>query len=506
MVDAIIPAAEKFCNPISPKYSHAANLSPAEKKELSVQTLAGPSTVTALAASINVSRKFVYAQKKIADAALEQAFTPVPKDDKVLFYLPVTKKWIRQFVLALILICHSSFRGVIEILDSLFDYRSISLGTIHNIVMDATKKAAAINREEDLSYIRYCAPDEIFQNGRPVLVGMDVDSTYCYLLSAEEHRDETTWGVHLLDLRERGLNPIYTIADGGKGLRAGQAAAWPDIPCHGDVFHAEREFGKLAYYLENRAAGAVTRREKVENKMIRAKNKGKGQRFSKALALARQAEENASCLAEEVRILSDWMRDDILALAGPELESRFELFDFIVGELEKREPLCSYRIRPVRRMLHNQRDVLLAFVGTLEKRFADLADKMNLPVYLVHAVYELQGKDQNHPIYWKRRSELQKKLKNDFFTVCQAVQEILADTPRASSLVENLNSRLRNYFFLRRHIGNDYLELLRYFLNHRRFMRSERPEREGLSPVEIMTGREHPHWLESLGFDRFQRN
>lgn len=335
---------------------------------------------------------------------------------------------------------------------------------------------------------------------------MDVDSTYCYLLSAEEYRDETTWGVHLLDLRDRGLNPIYTIADGGKGLRAGQAAAWPDTPCHGDVFHAEREFGKLAYYLENRATGAVTRREKVENKMIRAKKKGQGQRFSKALALARQAEEKASRLAEEIRILSDWMRKDILALAGPNLESRFELFDFIVEELEKREPFCAYRIRPVRRMLQNQRDVLLAFVGTLEKRFADLADKMNLPVYLVHAVYELQGKDQNHPIHWKRRSELQKKLKNDFFTIYQAVQEILADTPRASSLVENLNSRLRNYFFLRRHIGNDYLELLRYFLNHRRFMRSERPEREGLSPVEIMTGREYPHWLESLGFDRFQRN
>ncbi|MCP4119352.1 MAG: hypothetical protein GY737_28940, partial [Desulfobacteraceae bacterium] len=85
------------------------------------------------------------------------------------------------------------------------------------------------------------------------------------------------------------------------------------------------------------------------------------------------------------------------------------------------------------------------------------------------------------------------------------VQEILADTPRASSLVENLNSRLRNYFFLRRHIGNDYLELLRFFLNHRRFMRSENPKRVGLSPFEIMTGKAQPHWLESLGFDRFQK-
>jgi len=76
---------------------------------------------------------------------------------------------------------------------------------------------------------------------------------------------------------------------------------------------------------------------------------------------------------------------------------------------------------------------------------------------------------------------------------------------RASSLVENLNSRLRNYFFLRRQLGPDYLELLRFFLNHRRFMRSEHPERVGKSPAELLSGQEHRHWLELLGFQRFRQ-
>ncbi len=243
MVEAIITAPNKFCNPVFPKMSNTANLSSKERKNLSIKALAGES-ITEISDSKNVSRKFTYRQKEIAAKALDEAFKPVQKDDAVLFYLPVTKKWIRQFVLALILICHSSFRGVIEIFDSLFDYRKISLGTIHNIVMEAAQKAALINKSEDLSNIRHGAPDEIFQKSKPVLVGVDVESTYCYLLSAEEHRDETTWGVHLLELKDRGLCPIYTIADGGTGLRAGQKAAWPDIPCHGDVFHAERELGK----------------------------------------------------------------------------------------------------------------------------------------------------------------------------------------------------------------------------------------------------------------------
>ena len=60
---------------------------------------------------------------------------------------------------------------------------------------------------------------------------------------------------------------------------------------------------------------------------------------------------------------------------------------------------------------------------------------------------------------------------------------------RASSLVENLNSRLRTYFFLRRQLGNDYLTLLQFFLNHRRYLRSDDPSRVGKSPAELLTGR-----------------
>ena len=86
-----------------------------------------------------------------------------------------------------------------------------------------------------------------------------------------------------------------------------------------------------------------------------------------------------------------------------------------------------------------------------------------------------------------------------------AVSQALQQTPRASSLVENLNSRRSYYFFLRRQLGQKYLDLLQFFLNHRAFMRSECPERVGKSPTELMTGQTHAHWLELLGFERFQR-
>jgi hypothetical protein len=58
----------------------------------------------------------------------------------------------------------------------------------------------------------------------------------------------------------------------------------------------------------------------------------------------------------------------------------------------------------------------------------------------------------------------------------------------------------RNYFFLRHQLGAPYLGLLQFFLNHRTFLRSRRPERVGKSPKELMTGQSHSHWLELLEF------
>ena len=484
----------------------ATGLGPTERKRLSLQVLTRTGPVTRLAQDYQVSRKFLYQQATKASDALDEAFMPPADDEKVVFYLPVTKNWLRQFVLALILICHSSFRGILEMLEAVFDYRNLSLGTIHNIVSEAVQKAQQVNNTQDLYGIRVGAHDEIFQASKPVLVGMDARTTYCYLLAVEDQRDETTWGVHLLDLADQGLHPDYTIADGGRGLRAGQAAVWEDVPCHGDVFHAERDLGKLAFFLENRAVGCTTMLQKLERKMQRAKNKGKGRSLSKKLAQARKAQAEAVGLAEDIRILADWMQNDILSAAGPDLQSRRELYDFVVEELRIRESLHSHRITPVRSMLENHRDNLLAFVGVLDERFAEIAARFNVPLFLVHAICELQNLDKNLPRYWQQETQLRKKLRDKFDRIKTAVRETLAETPRASSIVENLNSRLRNYFFLRRHIGDEYLHLLRFFLNHRRFQRSERPERAGKSPAELLNGQPYPHWLELLGFRRFQQN
>ncbi|WP_211615056.1 hypothetical protein [Paraburkholderia haematera] len=101
--------------------------------------------------------------------------------------------------------------------------------------------------------------------------------------------------------------------------------------------------------------------------------------------------------------------------------------------------------------------------------------------------------------YWQGWGRLRSKLGSQFHAVFAAVAQVIEHTPRSSALVENLNSRLHNYFTLRRHMGNSYLDLQRFFLNHRRFLRSRRAQRNDRSPRELTTDQNHPHWLTLLG-------
>ena len=135
----------------------AQRLLPQERQDLAVQVLAGAQPVSDLAREHEVSRKFLYQQAHTAQDALTQAFDPEPKTEKVLFYLPVTKAWLRQLVLALVLIGHSPYRAVVELLRDLFDWR-ISLGTVHNIVSSAVEPARAITCRYDLGGVAHRRP------------------------------------------------------------------------------------------------------------------------------------------------------------------------------------------------------------------------------------------------------------------------------------------------------------------------------------------------------------
>jgi hypothetical protein len=488
--------------------THSVNAS--QRQAIGIEAIGGNTPISYVADRYGVSRKFVYQQKDKALKGISQAFEESLEDgDEVLFHIPVTKKWLKQVILALIFICRASYQDVVEFLRDIFDYE-ICKSTIHNVVYANIEKAQKINKQQDLSKVKEGLLDEIYQAGNPVLVGCCARSTYCFLLNLVETCDANSWGVHLLDLKEKqNLVPNFTVMDGGPSARKGQKDAWPDIPAHGDTFHALKPFLEAVCYLENRAVDALKVVEDLRHKISCPRGKWKEennqQDLLKRLREAEETSTTAVTLSDDVHIMYKWLKDDILSLVGPSYEDRKVLLKYVIEEFRMRESLCRHRIEPVRRYLENHLDNLLEFVLLMERHFYDIAQKFQVSLSDVLEIYQLKGMHSFKQMRWEKQAALQDRLREKYYGVQSSIDKVLEDTVRASSLVENLNSRLRTYFTLRRELGNQYLDFLQFFLNHRRFMRSDVKERVGKSPTELLTGHTHEHWLEMLGFELFKQ-
>lgn len=293
--------------------SHNAKLiSHNDRKNIALKVISNQKTITDVADENNVSRKFVHGLKNTALGAIDQSFLPESKNDNpVLFNLPVTKSWLKQFSLSLALNCRSSFRGINKVLSDVFDY-DISIGTIHNISTEATQKAKSINAAQDLSHVTLGAHDEIFHRNKPILAGVDIPSLYCYLLSEENHRDTDTWAIHLWDLEKQGLNPERFFADDGDGLRSGHNLVFPQIPCDADHFHIIKKLTDMRRFFQNRLKSTISYHNDMKEKMERAKQNDESQKLAKKLGLAKQHEAQMRYLSDSINTLVSWMQMDVL--------------------------------------------------------------------------------------------------------------------------------------------------------------------------------------------------
>jgi hypothetical protein len=134
-----------------------------------------------------------------------------------------------------------------------------------------------------------------------------------------------------------------------------------------------------------------------------------------------------------------------------------------------------------------------------------LGQELQIPAELARRLLVTPSRDERDPRCWAEEAAVREQLHGRLPVAQIALAALAEETVRVSSLVENLNGRLRGYSFLRRHLGSDYLALLQFYLNHRRLERSERPSRGGKTPAEPLTGQPHPHWLEVLGYKLFAR-
>jgi hypothetical protein len=336
--------------------------------------------------------------------------------------------------------------------------------------------------------------DEIFQGRQPCLTLVDGRSFLVLNLSAEAHRDATSWGCVLLDVQQQGVQLLDLASDGARGIRAGAEAAQLTIPLPPDLFHLLREAHHVTQRLEKSAYRAIENAERARraNTEQQADHPRRGPKLHVPVALPQAETEEQQALTQlsawlfllhEIRqTLEAW--DENGSLSDPQhvRQTLLTAFDLL------RSLQCE-TVSDFAELLLSKLDELLAPLEWLMQRLAPWRSQLdhNTEAALVWA--------------WLHQHELglspHEILTPGHQPLVTAFWEALALFHRSSSLAESLHSWMRPFLQAHRGMPDWLLPLLQVVWNHHHFSRGKRV---GHSPMEL-AGIQDPLSLSQL-FDR----
>lgn len=425
------------------------------------------------------------------------------KKDQILFHLPVTKQWLEQYVLTHFHL-GESYRDILYSFETLLDL-SRSIGYCSNVISYGSKKSQHTEKQEDLSKISISANDEIYDHNKPILTSVCTDSLYCPLLAKKEDRSAETWEKALTSLTIKGYAPKNVILDGLSSLNKGHQLALKNTKIIYDTFHILKDTKELVRFARNKLKSTKTNLNGIEDRLSRSKKPLKIKQLKAQHRIAQKQYNKALSAYNTLTTLSSWLQHDLLVLAGYNYTIRMELMDFIISELTKIDCDYSHRINKFRNTLKNNASRILEFVVELEHELNLYASEINCDVYWLWKICYAQRYDRSHNKYYAYIKASQKRFGHQFYHIEKIVISIIESIEKASSVVENLNGRIRKHLRNHIHLSQETLDLFRFIINHKEFQRSRASHRIGKSPSEILHKQPHQHWLEMLGYKLFKQ-
>jgi hypothetical protein len=450
----------------------------------------GGKHIEEIADEIGMSRSYVYEQKaKIKKYAEELKEAPPEAPILVL-----DKQTIAKIILTLTMECQSPNAGIRSFFEIICGI-NMSAGYISGVINDASKRAQEFDNTIDLSQINQMAVDEIFQCGTPILTGVDPISTYTFLLEEAPDRTAETWAVYLDDRKDKGLNPEVSINDGGMGIMAGVPQVFPEVEIQADTFHALYDMGKEVSKLERKALKLINSEYELEQKLAGKKPRAK---HKESLEELQPKVKEAIFQYDLIAILYGWLKM-LLNFSGYSLIDTHILSEWVLQELEVAaigNPGLIKEVIKVRKLLPS----LLSFIGRLERGMEVVARDASVPPEALQLMYRQMSYSPESIQGIEIHCDLVCLLGNQYMEVYDKFQALLNTTKKASSLVENLNGRIRVFIEVKRIIPTQFFVLMKVFYNTRRYKRSRCKERIGKSPLELLTGAPQPDFLAALGF------
>jgi hypothetical protein len=408
-------------------------------------------------------------------------------------FIILTDELIEKTILNCMIVCKGSISNTQDHLKNIYNYKC-SEGKISNIINKYSVKAREFNESIDLSGIKVGANDEIFKASKPVLVGVEPKSNYIYLMQLEEKRDGITWWYNLeLKHTNQDLKLHKSVNDAGKGLNKGIKDSF-DNKCNilTDLFHCKDDFLKGLTSLENRAYGKIREEYKFEKKYL--KKKDEKDSYQKALRAAKISINRYDRCHEIYKLFSKCTE-----IGGFNYLERKENLNRVISELEKYIKYNTY-IKKFHKFLKNNIEGLLKFVEDFYYRMNLVAIKEKINPEIFKLMWKQNVFDKYSEEYNIREIEIINKVRNDYSKTRNLFNELIENTIRASSIVENINSLLRPYLDIKKSPNQNFLDLLQLYFNTRKFKRSNKDYKKGYSPLELYTKKEQPNFFEILGF------
>ena len=410
----------------------------------------------------------------------------------------------RKIILSLALDAHAPLEGIQRVLDYVYDGKaSRSIGYISTLLCKAGAFAEKILSTISLRGITQGANDEIFDSSNaPVLTGIDVVSTYIYLMQDMYDRKGETWELVMDTLKDRELKLKVAISDAGSGLLKGIQAAFPEADIQIDVFHVLKDFGKAVRHFKMH----VLKELAAYYDLVAAVSKAKDSRLRTIKEKEKKLKEYSAKVPTEVEdydtlnILYSWAQE-LLSFSGYDNDEVQELMGWLIEEmtaLAKRHR-WAYELRKEIVRLKERLPRTTKFVRRTFEAFRIAAKDMDLPEEAFRLLYRRSAVPIGSDAYLSLTKQALAVIGFEKFSTAEKKHdEIVANIKRASSLVENLNSRLRPYMNIKKHVSSTYYSLIQLHLNTKKYRRSRIASRVGRSPVEILTGEQWPEFIELL--------
>ena len=479
--------------------------------------------VTKLAKQHKVSRWFIYQCGLVFTLCIHHyeciIYTLAPSNESVFKpFCPLHK------VLVLYLHHQATLSSIADTFKAFFN-QAISIGKISSIInfIGSLLPTSDIIDDKDTKLIIIC--DEIYTGlNQPILVVMCPQTGYILSMTLANSRDHLSWGYVYLEMTDNDTGKIIRVScDLGTGMQKAIADLigqhlfrydlmhylQPLIKSYGRLRNRVQKAWKQLLTLETKVADylqsteyqlAYRLREDQEGKHKWEQAQAKLHKWEQKIAAQYQHLETLCQLEEEVAELIQAIRD-CLSIADQDgcLRTKAEVQAQMEVLLAYGLLLADPQIRKACKSLKRNLASAIGYFEEVQQADEQISKEITddfLKNVLVY-VYQLERKIRATKKYAYKKA-LQQAYEgwiNDlvaaigqqaFDRLYQCVKQALRTVIRSSSLVENINGRIRRFDLAARgQLNQNRLNLIRFYLNHKVLERSEHRDRKGYSAYQL---------------------